>query len=97
MMKYDLTIAHRVCPALSASAIGFSSKLEMVKATTASLASSLRGLRVHLLVILDGCPQEYETIFEENFSCRSCSEADGLRCVEMSILQTPSIGNQRTW
>lgn len=96
-MKYDLTIAHRVCPALSSSATGFTSKLEMVKATTASLASALHGLRVRLIVILDGCPNEYDAVFEGNFSCRSFSCPDGYEYLELAILRTPSIGNQGTW
>ena len=67
-MKYRLAIAHRVCPALSKAATGFSDKLEMVKVTTSSLAKALNGIRAKLIVILDGCPIEYERLFDDEFN-----------------------------
>ncbi len=87
-MKYDLVIAHRVCPALSKTAIGFTDKRAMVVATTASLVKALEGLSVRLIVILDGC-RDYETIFTDAF--RSYSS------VKLEIVHTDAIGNQATW
>lgn len=87
-MKYDIVIAHRVCPTLSKTAIGFADKKSMVAATTASLSAALEGLSVRLIVILDGCA-EYEQIFAETF--RSS------RSVKLEIINTNSIGNQATW
>ena len=86
----SLSIAHRVCPALSKTAIGFDTKEEMVKATTKSLVASIRHFDgdVRLSVILDGCPN-YRPFFTEAFS--------GLANVRLSIEETPSIGNQATY
>ena len=95
-MKYDLAIAHRVCPTLSTTAVGFSSKIEMVKATTESLAIALSGLSVKLIIILDGCPSEYEDIFLEKFPNHGLVDDTTIR-VDMVIIKTPSIGNQATW
>ena len=92
-MKYDLAIAHRVCPALSATAVGFSSKLEMVRATANSLAVAIRGFKVKIFLILDGCPYEYERLFSDVFSQPLTETSPG----GMEIVRTPSIGNQATW
>lgn len=85
-----LAIAHRVCPALSKTAVGFNTKRKMVEASAASLAEALRefGGNVHLTVILDGCP-DYRAIFSEAFS--------RLANVRLDIAETPSIGNQATY
>ena len=90
-MTYALTIAHRVCPALSKTAIGFSSKEELIKATTESLAVSLTefGLPVKLHVILDGCPQKFNGFFANQFR--------NARNVEVTIEETPAIGNAATF
>ena len=90
-MKYALTIAHRVCPALSKTAIGFSSKEELVRATTGSLAVSLAQFEspVKLHVILDGCTQEFKDIFAYQFR--------DTRNVEMTFAGTPAIGNAATF
>ena len=87
-MKYDIVIAHRVCPFLSKAAIGFRDKRSMVVATTASMAVALRGLVVRLVVILDGCP-DYEDIFVDAFGF---SES-----IDLEIVRTGAIGNQATW
>ena len=85
-----LSIAHRVCPALSKTAVGFDTKKDMVKATTASLAAAIREFNgnVRLTVILDGCP-DYRVFFAEAFSGRGH--------VKLAIEETPSIGNQATY
>lgn len=64
-MKPELTIAHRVCPALSGTAYGYASKLEMVKACSDSLYAALAGVDYRLVVILDGCGQEYASLFPQ--------------------------------
>ena len=90
-MKYALTIAHRVCPALSKTAIGFSSKEELVKATTKSLAVSLNefGLPVKLHVILDGCPPAYTDNFANQFR--------DAKNIEVTVEETHAIGNAATF
>ena len=87
-MKYDIVIAHRVCPFLSKAAIGFRDKRSMVVATAASMAAALQGLTVRLVVILDGC-QEYEPIFVDAFGAS--------KSVDLEIIYTDEIGNQATW
>ena len=87
--KYDLAIAHRACPVLAKTAAGYTDKLEMVKATTASLAKSISGMRTKLFVILDGCPPEYDRLFDDAFA-----SADG---IDYERIATPSIGNNPTY
>lgn len=88
-MKYDLAIAHRVCPALAKTAAGYCDKLEMVKATAASLAAALDSLRVKLTVILDGCGAEYERLFDGVFAKSGK--------VDYARTSTPAIGNAATY
>ena len=59
----ELTIAHRVCPVLSRTAVGFSDKFEMVKSCAESLYVALEGVQARLVVILDGCDERYEKLF----------------------------------
>ena len=91
-MKYDLAIAHRVCPALSKTAVGFSDKFEMVKVATRSLAAALEGIRVKLVVILDGCPAEYKQLYDSVFDVALPSMDVQYECVT-----TDSIGNAATY
>lgn len=85
-----LAIAHRVCPALAKTAVGFETKEQMVQATTRSLAAALSGFdgTVRLFVILDGCPS-YRDFFTETFAF--------VGNVQISFEDTPSIGNQATY
>lgn len=87
-MKYDIVIAHRVCPALSKTAVGFADKRSMVEATTKSLKTALRDLAVRLVVILDDC-REYEEIFRKEFGAS--------QSVSLEVIHTEAIGNQATW
>lgn len=89
--KYQLTIAHRVCPALSKTVVGFSDKRALVEATTKTMAAALASLRVRLIVILDGC-SDYRAIFETAFHNRI-----GDPSFALEIVETPSIGNKATW
>ena len=90
-VKYDLSIAHRVCPALAKTASHFAAKYDMVKATTSSLARAISGLRVKLTVIFDGCPDEYERLFEDAFG------GGRMQGVDYFPVATPSIGNAATY
>jgi hypothetical protein len=62
----------------------------MVKATAVSLARAIRKFssNTFLTVILDGCP-DYRALFMETFS--------GIANVQLTIEETPSIGNQATY
>lgn len=88
-MKYELAIAHRVCPVLAKTASHFADKFKMVEATTDSLVRALKGIRTKLFVILDGCPKEYEAIFKSKFSDMSY--------VDCEIILTQAIGNHQTY
>ena len=88
-MKYDIAIAHRVCPVLAKTASHFTDKFKMVEATTSSLAKALEGIKVKLFVILDGCPNNYEVLFESIFS--------NMPDVDYEVILTPAIGNHATY
>ena len=90
-MKYELAVAHRVCPTLAKVAVCYSDKLAMVRATAVSLARALNGIRTKLTVILDGCDSSYEKLFDEVFS-------DGaVKGVDYERIFTPAIGNHATY
>lgn len=86
MKKYDLTIAHRVCPKLAKTAVGFTDKFEMVSATTKSLLSALDGITAKLFVILDGCDARYEKLYMTT-----------PKSVDIEIIKTNAIGNAATY
>ena len=88
-MKYELAIAHRVCPILAKEAIGFTDKFEMIKVTTSSIVRAIKGIKTKIFVILDGCPQEYATFFDDTFK--------NLENVDYERISTPSIGNNATY
>lgn len=88
-MKYELAIAHRVCPVLAKTAVGFTDKFEMVKVTTSSLARALKGIKTKLFVILDGCTQEYINLFNDTFM--------NFEGVDYELILTSSIGNAATY
>lgn len=90
-MNYDIVIAHRVSPALSKTSVGFTTKRDLVCSTTRSLAEALERFdgRIRLIVILDGCPPEYEAVFRRFFPDSGA--------VRMDFVRTPEIGNQATF
>lgn len=85
-MKYDLSIALRICPALSKTVVGFKDKIDLVAVSCRSLRRALEGVRWKIAIILDGCPSDYRLLMEDVF-----------RGSEMLLCETPSIGNQRTY
>ena len=90
-MKYELIVAHRVCPILAKVAAGYDNKLDMVKETTMSLAWALNGIRSKLVVILDGCDYKYERLFDSIFA------GGKVPGVDYELVKTPSIGNHATY
>jgi hypothetical protein len=92
-MKYDLAIAHRVCPVLAKRAILYTSKLDMVRAAAVSLAGAIKnkGLRVKLVLILDNCPEEYRQAFDTLFA--GLPEID-YECVTGKFGNLPSYAKQ---
>ena len=55
-----------------------------------SLAKAINGIRTKLIVILDGCPAEYEWLFDDMFS-----EKNAL--VDYERISTSAIGNHATY
>ncbi len=86
-----LTIVHRICPTFSRTAIGYESKLDLVRDSLVSIAASLKkwGGSASFTAILDGCPKEYEELLHRVF--------DTLENVALEIINTPSIGNFKTF
>ncbi len=91
MEKHSLLVAHRVCPVLARTAVGFDSKSELVRASLASLAVALKNapVRVRLVFILDGCPKEYEALIAGLF--------DAVDNLSYEIERTASVGNRATY
>ena len=90
-MKYELVIAHRVCPGLAKVAAFYDDKFILVKDTATSLARALTGVRTKLIVILDGCGVEYEELFDSIFGNSKIKDVD------YEVLKTPAIGNHLTY
>ncbi len=90
-MKYNVVIAHRVSPCLSKTAVGFSSKFELVRTCSTTLKVAIAKISgiVKLYVILDGCDKEYEDLYNRLFS-----DSDN---VELELINTASIGNSATY
>ena len=83
-MKYELVVAHRVCPILARVSVCYDDKLGIVKAITISLARALNGIRTKLIVILDGCDYKYEGLFDSVFANGKVADVD------YEVLKTPS-------
>ena len=90
-MKYQLAIAHRVCPILAKTVSHYADKFELVKEATNSLARAIANIKVKLTVILDGCPVEYERLFDDVFGGGKITGVDYRR------VSTPAIGNAGTY
>ena len=88
-MKFELAIAHRVCPVLAKTAANYTDKLAMVRDTASSMVRALAGIRTRLIVILDGCPSEYEHLFDDMFG--------NIPGINYSKIATPKIGNLPTF
>ncbi|MFZ5516348.1 MAG: glycosyltransferase family 2 protein [Candidatus Zhuqueibacterota bacterium] len=85
--KFDIAIAYRVYPKVSKRTYVFQyDKFKLVKLCLKSFKKSLGDLKVKLFVLLDGCPDEYETLFRSLFS------ED-----EIKIYRFDGIGNKATF
>lgn len=86
-MKYDLVVAYRVYPGIAkVPPIYSDNKFELTKICFKSFVSSISDLKVKIYVILDGCPQEYESIFLENYNND-----------DLSIIKLDKAGNKATF
>jgi hypothetical protein len=86
---YDLAVAYRVYPRVSAPALGLpfsDDKFRLAEVCLRSFRASLGALHVKLWAILDGCPPEYVELFRSYF-------ADG----DLEIVIGNAEGNQKTF
>lgn len=87
--KYDLAVAYRIYPKVSAPALdlGFGDdKYSLSEACLKSFKESLGSLRIKMWAILDGCPSEYEALFHKYFDDS-----------QLVVLKLDSAGNHRTF
>jgi hypothetical protein len=83
----DLTVAYRIYPGLSRTPAYFANdKFRLAQMCLASFARALGGMSVKIYAILDGCPSEYETLFQA-----------ALKGFDLQIIHTAKIGNERTF
>ncbi len=62
----DLAVAYRIYPGISKSPAFFSTdKFKLSEMCLRSFRDAIRGLRVKVWALLDGCPPEYESLFRE--------------------------------
>ncbi len=86
-MTYDLAVAYRIYPKVSRVAPVFSDdKLKLAEFCLRSFRRALGGMRVKLYAILDGCPPEFQRLFE------TCFDKSSLQPVAV-----PGIGNRPTF
>ncbi len=85
--RFDLVVAYRVYPEISKTPfIHTDDKFELTRTCLRSFCSALSGLRVKVLVLLDGCPSEYRSLF--------CEELPG---VTLEFIELNSVGNMATF
>jgi len=85
-MTFSLSIALRVSPFLNSKHIYFKSKYVLVETCFKSLITALNGIDYELFVILDGCPDHFQKIFEEHVEKN-----------RLKITKTNGIGNSATF
>lgn len=89
MTKYDLAVAYRIYPKVAKPAQGLpfsEDKLRLSEICVRSFKESLKGLRVKLWVLLDGCPENYVGLFTKYFDPE-----------DLVLLRLPGIGNLPTF
>jgi len=84
---YDLTVCYRIYPRVSKHPpIYENDKLKLSEVCLASFKDSLEGLKVKMIVLLDGCPEIYKHLFLKYF----CEE-------DLVFYELNSVGNQETF
>jgi hypothetical protein len=84
---YDVAIAYRIYPSVSKQPLVFGSdKYNLARCALRSFAASLHGVRAKIFALLDGCPDEYETLF------RAVFDAD-----DLVVYRLNNLGNGATF
>src|ERR1700732_969037 len=86
---YDLAVAYRIYPKVAAAASSFpcgDNKLRLSELCLRSFKESLKNLRVKVWVLLDGCPDEYATLFMKYFEPQ-----------DLVLMPLQGMGNQATF
>jgi hypothetical protein len=86
---YDLAVAYRIYPKVSDAASSFPcghDKYRLSELCLRSFKDALKGLRVKIWAILDGCPPEYASLFTKYFSRN-----------DLILVGLGGIGNQATF
>ena len=89
MSSYDLAVAYRIYPKVSKPSLGLpfsDDKLRLSEICLRSFKESLRGLRVKIWAILDGCPESFADLFRKYF------DPDDLVLVPL-----PAVGNHASF
>ncbi|MDP9339394.1 MAG: glycosyltransferase family 2 protein [Acidobacteriota bacterium] len=89
MTNYDLAVAYRIYPKVSRPALGLpfsDDKLRLSEICLRSLKESLGNLRAKIWVVLDGCPEDYASLFSKYFDAQ-----------DLALLRLPGVGNRATF
>jgi len=89
MTNYDLAVAYRIYPKVAKPAVGLpfsDDKLRLSEICLRSFKESLKGLRVKVWVLLDGCPEVYAQLFARYFDSE-----------DLVLVRLPGIGNLPTF
>ncbi len=89
MSSYDLAIAYRIYPKVAKPAAGLpfsDDKLKLAEICLRSFKESLGDLRVKIWALLDGCPPEYSSLFQDYFQSR-----------DLVLVPLAGVGNQATF
>ena len=85
--KYDLAIAYRIYPKISKiQAIHPDNKYELSRVCLESFYNSVKNVKAYIYIILDGCPLEYQKLFEET-----------LIGIDYEFIEKGGIGNAQTF
>src|ERR1700739_4266701 len=87
--RYDVAVAYRIYPKVAKppQSLPFGDdKLRQAEICLRSFRNSLGSLRVKLWAILDGCPQEYRTLFQRYFAPE-----------DLVLVEVNGIGNRATY
>jgi hypothetical protein len=89
MANYDIAVAYRIYPQVADPAMGLpfsEDKLLLSEICLRTFKESLRGLRVKLWVLLDGCPNEYVDLFRRYFYAQ-----------DLVLISLDHVGNRATF